>query len=387
MKFTRADRSLLAEWWFTVDRTLLATLFALIAVGLTLSLAASPAVAAKKGLPLFYFAERHFLFAALGVVVMLAVSFLQPSTLRRLSLAVFIVALGLMVWAIVGGFEIKGARRWVHIAGHSLQPSEIGKPALIVLVAWLFAERTRRADVPAVPIAIALLLLFCGLLVLQPDIGQTILVACVWGALFVLSGQPLRYAALFLPVGLAGFAGAWFAFPHVRSRVERFFDPASGDTYQTDRATQSFTEGGLLGRGPGEGTIKTSLPDAHTDFMFAVIGEEYGLLACLALLVLYAVVAARALRFAWREPDAFARLAVIGLALLIVLQAAINMAVNVGLLPAKGMTLPFISAGGSSSMAMSLAAGMLLGFARRRPQLAHVKKPQLSSSLDGIVAR
>ncbi|MEZ5857003.1 MAG: FtsW/RodA/SpoVE family cell cycle protein [Hyphomicrobiaceae bacterium] len=288
----------------------------------------------QKGLPLYYFAERHFFFAALGIVVMLGASTLQPATLRRLSLAILLVALGLMVWTIVGGPEIKGARRWVHLAGHSLQPSEIGKPALIVLVAWLFSERTKRSDVPAIPIAITLAVLFCGLLVVQPDVGQTILVATVWGALFVLSGQPLRYAAWFLPFGMVSFAGAWFAFPHVRSRVERFLDPF-GRHLQTDRAIQSFAEGGLFGRGPGEGTIKTSF--ARCPHRFHVCRHWRGIrrcgMPCPARVT--GVLAGRALRFAWHEPDAFARLAVIGLALLIVLQAAINMGVNVGLLPPR----------------------------------------------------
>ncbi|MFV0298922.1 MAG: FtsW/RodA/SpoVE family cell cycle protein [Hyphomicrobiaceae bacterium] len=387
MKLTRADRSLLAEWWFTIDRTLLATLLALMAIGLALSLAASPAVALKKGLPPFYFAQRQFLFAAIGLVIILAVSTMSPSATRRLALVVLLASMALMAWAVVAGVEIKGARRWVALFGHSIQPSEFGKPALVVILAWLFAERTRRDDVPSIPLAIGLGGLFAGLLVVQPDVGQTILVAAVWCALFVLSGQPLRYAALFMPAGLLAFGGAWLAFPHVRSRVARFFDPASGDTYQTDRAVQSFAEGGLFGRGPGEGTIKSSLPDAHTDFIFAVIGEEYGSLACLGVLVLFMLVAVRALRFAWNEPEPFPRLAVIGLALLIVLQAAINMGVNVGILPAKGMTLPFISAGGSSSLSMSFAAGLLLALSRRRPRLAHVKKPQLGASMDQIAAR
>jgi cell division protein FtsW len=387
MRLTRADTSLLAEWWFTVDRRLLAVLLALIGVGLALALAASPAVAVKKSLPPFHLAERQLVFAVLGLGVMLAVSVLSPRQMRRLALVLLAASVGLMAWAVLGGAEIKGARRWVHMAGHSFQPSEIGKPALIVLVAWLLAEASRRTDVPAVPLAVTLGTVFGGLLVVQPDVGQTMLIAAVWGALFVLSGQPLRRALWLLPAGAAVLGASWLAFSHVRSRIARFLDPASGDTYQTDRAIQSFAEGGLMGRGPGEGTIKSSLPDAHTDFIFAVIGEEYGVLACLVLLGLYGYVGLSAFRRAAGEPDAFVRLAVAGLALLIVLQAAINMGVNVGLLPAKGMTLPFISAGGSSSLATALTAGMLLGLMRRRAGVEHVKKPQLALSMDGVVIR
>lgn len=387
MKFAREDRSVLADWWFTVDRQLIVAVLMLIGIGCILSLAASPAVALKKGLPPFHFAERHFVFAGLGVVLMMGVSLLSPRQIRRLALVLLLVSIGLMTWALIGGPEIKGAHRWVHIFGYSLQPSEIGKPALVVLVAWLFSEAAVRDDVPAVELAVVFGLVFATLLVVQPDVGQTLLVAAVWGALFLLSGQPLRWALALVPVGIAGFAGAYFAFDHVRRRVERFIDPSSGDNYQVERAIQSFSEGGFMGRGPGEGVIKSVLPDAHTDFIFAVIGEEYGILACLALVGLFAFIAARAFRHAWREPDAFARLAVIGLSLLIVLQALINMGVNVGLLPAKGMTLPFLSAGGSSTIGMSLTAGMLLALMRRRPDPGRVRKPQLRPTHAGIVVR
>jgi len=387
MRFTRSDRSVLAEWWFTVDRQLLAVLLVLMGIGCILSLAASPAVAVKKGLSPFHFAERHFVFAGLGVAVMLAVSAFSPRQIRRLALVLLVASLALMVWVLLAGPEIKGARRWVHVLGYSLQPSEIGKPAFVVLVAWLFAEASNRDDVPAMPLASGLGLIFAGLLIVQPDVGQTLLVATVWGALFLLSGQPLGWALSLVPLGVIGFGGAYMAFGHVRDRVARFIDPSSGDNYQVERAIQSFSEGGLMGRGPGEGVIKSVLPDAHTDFAFAVIGEEYGILACLGLVALYAFVAVRAFRHAWREPDPFVRLAVVGLALLVALQALINMGVNVGLLPAKGMTLPFISAGGSSTLAMSLTAGMMLALMRRRTDLGHVRKPQLRPTHAGIVVR
>lgn len=382
MRLTRADTSLVAEWWFTVDRLLLAVLLALVAVGFALALAASPTVAVKRGLPAFHFAERQLVLGTVGLLAMLAVSALDPRQLRRLALALFVISVGLMIWAAVGGPDVKGARRWIRVAGFSFQPSEIGKPALIVLVAWLMSESMLRRDVPAIPLAIAITLLFAGLLVAQPDVGQTFLVALVWGALFLVSGQPLKAVLSLVPVAAVGLGAVWYAFPHVRSRVWRYIDPSSGDSYQIDRAIRSFTEGGLMGRGPGEGTIKSSLPDAHTDFILAVIGEEYGALACVVLLALFSLIAIRSFQRAWREPDAFVRLAIIGLALLLVVQAAINMGVNVGLFPAKGMTLPFISAGGSSSLAASLTAGMLLGLTRRRPDIAHVKKPQLRPSLD-----
>lgn len=380
MRVSRTDRSLVAEWWFTVDRVLLTAFFILIGMGAVLSLAAGPAVAIKKGLPTFYFVERHLLVAVTGTILMLGVSLLSPRQIRRLALVVLVFSLGMMVAVLMSGPEINGARRWLRIGGHSFQPSEIGKPAFIVLSAWLFAESSKRTDVPAFPLAAALYVMFVSLIVLQPDIGQALLVSLAWGSLFFLSGQPLSRIAMFGLIATSGFAGTYATFPHVRGRIARFLDPTSGDTYQTDRAIESFTEGGFFGRGPGEGVIKTILPDAHTDFPFAVIGEEYGTIACLFIVGLFAFVVFRALRHVWRDPDAFARLAITGLALLLGLQALINMGVNVGLIPAKGMTLPFISAGGSAYLAVSLLAGMLLSLTRRRADAGRVKKPSFRTT-------
>ena len=382
MIFSRADNSLLAEWWFTIDRALLTALLVLTGAGIVLSLAASPAVAVRKGFSSFHFAERHLAFAALGAVVMLAVSLLSPRHVRRLALGLAVTGLVLMAWVAFTGPEINGAKRWVRLGGHSFQPSEIVKPGFVVLTAWLLAEARLRSEMHALPMSIGLLAVFAGLLLVQPDVGQTLLIAVVWGTLFFVAGQPIFYAAVFAGGSLVTLAGAYWQFDHVRRRIDRFLDPASGDSFQVDRALQSFSEGGLLGRGPGEGTIKSILPDAHTDFILAVIAEEFGVLACLVLLGLFVFILLRAFGRILREPDLFTRLAVTGLALLIGLQAAINMGVNVGLLPTKGMTLPFISAGGSSSLAVSLTAGMLLALMRRRPDGAHVKLPQLRARLE-----
>jgi cell division protein FtsW len=380
MRLSRTDRSLVTEWWFTVDRVLLMAILVLVGAGAVLSLAAGPAVAIRKGLPTFYYAERHLLVTAVGIVVMLGASLFSPRQVRRWALALLICMLGLMVAVLVSGPEINGARRWLRIAGHSFQPSEVAKPVFVVIAAWLFAESGRRSDVPALALAVAVYVVLVTLVALQPDIGQTLLITAVWGGLFFLSGQPLRRLALFSLLATAAFAGLYASFPHARTRIARFLDPSSGDTYQTDRAIQSFTEGGFFGRGPGEGTIKGILPDAHTDFPFAVIGEEYGTLACLALVGLFAFVVFRALWHVWAEPDAFRRLSVTGLALLFALQAAINMGVNVGLAPAKGMTLPFISSGGSSNLAAALLAGLLLSLTRRWPHAGRVKKPSFRTT-------
>ncbi len=375
MRISRTDRSLVAEWWFTVDRVLLTAILFLAGSGLVLSLAASPAVALKKGLPAFHFVERHVAFSALGAIIMLAVSMMQPRLIRRLALILFLGALVLMVGVLIAGDEINGARRWLRFGGFSLQPSEFAKPAFIVLTAWAFAEVQKQVDMPARSIAMALYAVFAALLLMQPDVGQTFLISVIWATLFVLSGQPLIWAGIFGVVGLIGLAGAYLTLDYVRLRVDRFLSPGGDEYSQTARALQSFLEGGFFGRGPGEGTIKTALPDAHTDFIFAVIAEEYGAVACLALVALIAIIVLRAYFRTFTETDPFARLAVAGLSLLFGLQAAINMAVNVGLLPAKGMTLPFISAGGSSLVSMFLTMGIILALTRRRPDALRLRRP------------
>lgn len=386
MRLSRADRSRVADWWFTVDHVLVGAILALVVAGLVLSLAASPAVAIRKGLPTYYFVERHLLFSALGVLIMLAVSLFTPRGVRRLALALFAVsAVGLVAVHFIGP-EINGARRWLWIGGHSVQPSEFAKPAFVVLSAWLFAESQRRRDMPALPLAILLAAGFTGLLISEPDVGQTLLVSMVWGTLYYLSGQALLGAGIIAMFGAMGFTFAYSSFSHVRYRIDKFFAPTPGDNSQLDRAIKSFSEGGFLGRGPGEGTIKNALPDAHTDFIFAVVAEEYGVIACLVLLGLFAFIVMRALIAAAQEKEAATRLSIQGLALLFGLQALINMGVNVGLLPAKGMTLPFISSGGSSMLAVSITLGMLLALTRHRPHVARVKKPPVLNDVVGMPA-
>ncbi|CAN1722722.1 putative peptidoglycan glycosyltransferase FtsW [Hyphomicrobium sp. 1Nfss2.1] len=384
MRLSRADRSRVADWWFTVDHVLVGAILALIVAGLVFSLAASPAVALRKGLPTYYFVERHFFFSAVGVVVMLAVSLLSPRGVRRLALGLFAVSVAGMIAVHFIGPEINGARRWLSIGGHSIQPSEFAKPAFIVLSAWLFAESQQRQDMPALPLAILLGLCFTGLLISEPDIGQTLLVSIVWAGLYFLSGQALLGAGIIGMVGAMGLAFAYSSFAHVRFRIDKFLAPTPGDYSQVDRAMKSFSEGGFLGRGPGEGTIKNALPDAHTDFIFAVVAEEYGVIACLVLLGLFAFIVMRVLIAAAQEKTAATRLSIQGLALLFGLQALINMGVNVGLLPAKGMTLPFISSGGSSMLAVSITLGMLLALTRHRPHVARVKRPPVLNDVVGM---
>ncbi len=367
MRISRTDKSTLAVWWFSVDWVLLTAITGLALAGMIVSLAASPAVAMRRGMAPFALAERHIVFALIALAVMVCVSALTHGQIRRAALAVLVVMFAALAAVLVIGPEVNGARRWLRFAGHSIQPSEFAKPAFVVISAWLLAETQRRTEVPAIWMALVLYVAFAGLLLAEPDVGQTLLISLVWGAMFLLSGQPLIGALAFLGVGIAGGGIAYAVFPHVHARVDKFLFPGTSETFQTDRALQSFVEGGFFGRGPGEGTIKSVLPDAHTDFIFAVIAEEYGILACLVLAGLIAFIVLRALFHVVEEKDLFVRLAVSGLALLFAIQAMINMGVNVGLLPAKGMTLPLISNGGSSTVAIGLGLGLMLGLARPVP--------------------
>jgi cell division protein FtsW len=261
------------------------------------------------------------------------------------------------------------AKRWITILGINIQASESAKPAFVVLVAWLFSESARRPEMPATSMAMALLMTTVTLLVLEPDFGQTMLVLMVWGTLFFIAGMRMIWVVGLMGASAAGLFGAYLMVPHVAGRIKRFMDPSSGDTFQVDMAIESFIKGGWFGQGPGEGTVKRILPDSHTDFVFAVAAEEFGLLFCLALVALFAFIVIRALSRAYASEDLFSRFAAAGLAIMFGIQASINMAVNLHLIPAKGMTLPFISYGGSSMISLAYGVGMLLALTRQRPRV------------------
>lgn len=366
---SREQRTPLSEWWWTVDRLLLAAFMALMLGGVILSLAASPPVAVRIGLDPFHFFNRHVLFLVPSVIVMLAVSFLSPRQVRRTALVVFAISIVLVVATLLFGPEVKGAKRWITILGINIQASESLKPAFVVLVAWLFAESAKRPEMPATSMALGLLLMTVTLLVLEPDFGQTMLILMVWGTLFFIAGMRMIWVFGLMGAGAVGLFGAYMLVPHVAGRIKRFMDPASGDTFQVDMAMESFTHGGWFGQGPGEGTVKRILPDSHTDFVFAVAAEEFGIILCLALLALFAFIVIRALSRAYASEDLFARFAAAGLAIMFGIQASINMAVNLHLMPAKGMTLPFISYGGSSMISLAYGVGMLLALTRQRPRV------------------
>ena len=368
---SRAERSPFADWWWTVDRWLLASLTGLMVLGLVLTLAGSPPVAERLGLPTFHFVNRQVIYLIPAAVLIIATSFLSPRLVRRAALLVFCVGMALVIAAILFGVEVKGARRWIF----GIQPSEFVKPAFVILAAWAFSEGARRRDVPANLMALLLLPATIVPLILQPDFGQTMLISMVWAALFFMAGLHWFWVGGIGGVGASGVLLAYKFVPHVRGRIDKFLDPGAGagggvqaDTFQVDTAMESFISGGWLGKGPGEGTLKRVLPDSHTDFIFAVTGEEFGVLFCIGIVSLFAFIVLRVLWLASKNEDPFCRFAAAGLVMLFGLQSAINMLVNVQLMPAKGMTLPFISYGGSSLISLALAMGFLIAVTRRRPK-------------------
>ena len=365
MAFDRTDQSILGRWWWTVDRWMLAALAVLVGYGTILIMAASPAVAARIGLDSYHFVEHHVVMLIPALMLMVAISLLSPRGVRRAALIVFGIALVLTAATMVVGVEIKGARRWIHLPGMSIQPSEFLKPAFAVVAAWLFSLQRTSPGFPGNAVSIAAYLLVAGLLIKQPDLGMAFVVSVVWFCQFFLAGLNLGFVVVLGALGVGGLVGAYYLLPHVHSRIDRFLDPAAGDQYQVTRSLEAFGNGGLLGTGPGQGTVKMQLPDAHADFIFAVAGEELGLLWTLLLVALFAFIVLRGFSRLLKDSNLFVLLAAAGLLVQFGMQAFINMASSLHMMPTKGMTLPFVSYGGSSLIALGFGMGMVLALTRR----------------------
>lgn len=365
---SRTNRSVVMEWWRSVDRMTLGILLALITAGLILSMAASPAAAFRMGKEEpFFFLYRHSIFAVLGVTGAIVVSMMNVAYARRLGLLALVCSILLLAALPFFGHEVKGATRWIRFAGFGLQPSEFAKPGFIVLAAWMFSVRKKSPEIPGIPILFGIYGLLVFFLIRQPDFGQSFLLTLCFGAVFFFAGLSLGWMLIMGGVSIAGAIGAYSVLPHVRDRVDRFLNPETSDTFQTDMALEAMANGGIFGRGPGEGAVKFKLPDAHTDFIFAVTVEEFGFLLSMCLILLLAAFVARAFRNALHLNDYFSQLATAGLATMIGVQTMINLAVNLNMAPPKGMTLPFISYGGSSMLALCFSAGLILAFTRKRP--------------------
>ena len=363
--FSRLSKSRLANWWWTVDKVTLSLTLVLIFIGAFLVFSASPSVARRIGFADYHFIKRQLLFIFISLFIIFALSLQRLKTIRRIAIIGYAITLILMMFTLFAGYETKGASRWIRLFGFSLQPSEFIKPTFVVVSAWLLDGSKKFEDFPGGLLSAGLFALTAGMLILQPDIGMTIVVSCIWGFQLFLAGLPMALVGILGLVAVAGAIGAYFTFDHVHDRVQQFL--ASGDNlgYQVRKSLEAFANGNLLGRGPGEGTVKLNLPDAHTDFIFAVAGEEFGIWLCLILVALFGIIVIRSLMLSLKDNNLFIVYASAGLAASFGLQAIINMASALHLMPTKGMTLPFISYGGSSLFASAVTIGMLLAITRK----------------------
>ena len=365
--FSRADTSVLGIWWWTVDRWLLAAIILLMGIGALLVMSASPPVADRINVDSFHFVTRQFVFLGMAAGCMFGISLLPVKWVRRLASIMFLGVIFLLIITPFIGSDIKGAVRWINVAGINLQPSEFLKPAFAVVVAWMFAEGRLNPNFPGYIVSCLMLAVCIFLLMIQPDFGQTVVVTSIWSVQIFLAGLPI-ILVFCLGLGAVGLAvSAYLILPHVQSRVDRFLDPASGDNYQIERSMEAFMSGGIMGRGPGEGWVKNSIPDAHSDFIFAVAGEEFGLLFCVLVVGVFTFIIMRGLSRLMGERNLFVVLAVTGILVQFGLQAVINMASTLQLVPPKGMTLPFVSYGGSATIGLAIGMGFVLALTRKRP--------------------
>lgn len=354
------------QWWRTTDRLFFTLVMLLIAVGGVLVMAASPAIADRHGLPAFHFVHRQVVFIGLSLVIIIVLSFVPPLAIRRMSVIGYLSIILLMLGVLLFGNEVKGAKRWLDLGFISLQPSEFMKPFFVVLVAWVLSKMNNPKPLLNYRAPLLLYGIVALLLVAQPDIGMTITFTMVFGAQLFLAGLPVRYVMIAVVLAIGSFFLAYQSFSHVRERVDGFMKPEQGDNYQVEKSIEAFESGGLFGRGPGEGVVKKRLPDSHTDFIFSVAGEEFGIIICMLIVALYAAIIIRGIWRVFQQTDRFIIIATAGLLIVFGFQAFVNMGVAVRLLPAKGMTLPFISYGGSSMLASAIIIGMVLALTRRQ---------------------
>ena len=368
VRLGRADRSWYATWFWEIDRVLLLLVVMLIGIGLIAVAAASPSAAAKDHVPALHYFWRQLVWVGLGLPVMIAVSMLPQSLARRISIGGAICFTVLLALVPLVGTEVNGAVRWLGVDPVRFQPSEFLKPFFVVAIAWMLLLRQQDKGLPMAPLTGLMVGVIAALLMKQPDFGQTVIFCAVWAALLVISGVQLRFLMMLGGAGIGLLALAFIFYQNGRERVIEFLT-GSGDTYHVDVGYATITNGGLVGLGPGGGIQKFRLPEAHNDYIFSVIGEEFGLISCLAIALIYLAIMVRVFLKLLDEDDHFIILASAGLAIQFGLQAVINMAVNVQLVPSKGMTLPFISYGGSSLLAVSMGFGLLLAFTKRNPFL------------------
>lgn len=371
MIITRSDRSNIALWWWTIDRYLLTGFFILILIGIFLVMASSQHLTQSLNLSSHHFTLRHILFGTLSIPIIISFSILNQRQIKIISILGMVISILLIFSTVIDGDKIKGAQRWLYIGNISFQPSEVCKPFFIIFNAWVLSLWAEKKDFPGWIWSITSISIISALLLLQPDLGMTILFIFTWGFQLFITGIPL-IIIIFLIISFPIFMIiSYHNFDHVKIRIDSFIE---GTTYQVSKSLQSFEAGGLLGKGPGEGLYKKSLPDAHSDFVFAVAAEEYGALICSFIIIIYASIILRTLFYTIRNDNLFLILAIAGLAFQFGFQSLIHMASNTDLIPTKGMTLPFLSYGGSSILASAIIAGMLLGLTRTNNSLVPITR-------------
>lgn len=372
---SRLDNSPLARWWWTIDRVSLALIAVIVMIGFVLVLAAGPAAAARLRIAdSFHFPVRQLFFLGPALALMIGVSLLSPLQARRAGVIVFVTALVMMALALLIAPDINGSKRWFSIGAFGLQPSELAKPGFVIMAAWMLAEGARDPAFPGRLIALGLYFVMMILLVLQPDYGQAALLTAVWMVMFFIVGLNIFTIGAVGAAGVGALVVGYFVSPHLARRIDAFLNPAASETYQVDKAVEAIAHGGFFGRGGEGATVKMQLPDAHTDFIFAVAGEEGGFILAFIIMALFAALTARVFIKATGLKSVFAQTAVCGLGAMIGLQSFINMGVSLRALPAKGMTLPMISYGGSSLLATGMTLGLILALTRAHPGAARRKE-------------
>ena len=364
-------KNFLWRWWRGIDQQTIIALGLLFAFSLMLVTTASPAVAMRIGLEESYFSTRQVAYLLIAATVIFVLSFMDRYLIKRGAIIGFMLSFILLILVKFFGYEVKGAKRWINIIGFSMQPSEFLKPCFSVMTAWILAMREN--NVPSFSISISLYAVVALVLITQPDFGMLIMVTAVWCVQLFISGLPILWILIAIAGGIMGIFGAYTMLPHVAQRINSFLDPATSENYQVTKSIAAFENGGLYGRGPGEGSVKQVLPDSHTDFIFAVAGEEFGAVVCLIIAAIFAFIVIRGLVMLVYEEDRFTILASVGLLSQFGLQSIINMGVTLNLLPTKGMTLPFISYGGSSTLSVAIGMGMLLALTRQHTSLTKYK--------------
>lgn len=365
ISFSRSSRGMLANWWWTVDKLLLMLIAILLGIGAILSISASTAVSNNLGRGQFYFILKQAMFLPLAIGGMLFLSMLGLKSIRRIAVVGYLIAMVLLVWTLFFGYEVKGAKRWINFGFFSLQPSEFIKPTFIVVTAWLLEAKRRYQDFPGYRLSIGLFVVTAFLLWKQPDLGMTFVVAAIWVMQLFLAGIPWKYVFALGGTGVIGAVATYFLQPHMRDRIAQYFASENNLSYQVSKSLAAFENGGIFGVGPGEGVVKMHIPDAHTDFVFAVAAEEYGMILCLGIVVLYAAIVIRTMVISCKDNNLFIILSTCGLVASFGLQSIINIGSTMHLLPTKGMALPLISCGGSSLLGMAVTMGMLLAITRK----------------------